>query len=468
MYQLLANYSRLIRNPRYFPLWLGQLISNLGDTLQYIALVVWVFQRTGSSLVVAGTVFFEVLPTILLAPVAGVVIDRLPRKAVLVGADLARTVLVLSLILATELWQIYAIVTLLSAAGTFFNPTVNATLPALLDADDLLAANSVSWSSGRFVQIIGSALALGVIQAVGPEAAFVFNALTFLISAVLVLLLPVPPGQQIPARGWRGFVADARDGLRFARRDRFVSGLVMVQALASLSVGATSALLVVLAQRHYRLPPGGFGSFIMAIGVDALLGPFIPGLLARDYRRSHWLFGPYVICGIGDVLLAVATAPPLAWLLLFIYGLNTSSGMVIYQTWVQRQVPDTMRGRVFTWLDVVWNVMKMVSLGLGGWLWAGTVWKWSTTWAAPCSQSANCSGLWRCVTSSLTAQNWRGTRRWHTNRRRDRWTIVVGGHPHPSALRIKESGTDDLRQPPVRSLFSSSLGGSLLDIMLQR
>ena len=73
------------------------------------------------------------------------------------------------MLFTTALWQIYAVV-LLTADGTFFNPAVNATLPALLDADDLLAANSVVWSTGRFVQIIGAALALGVIQAVGPEA----------------------------------------------------------------------------------------------------------------------------------------------------------------------------------------------------------------------------------------------------------------------------------------------------------
>lgn len=368
MPQLFLGYARLIRNRRYFPLWLGQLISNLGDTLHYIALVVWVYQRTGSSLAIAGTVFFEVVPVVLLAPVAGVVIDRLPRKAILVAADVARAVLVLALLLTTEQWQVYGIVAALAAAGTFFNPAVNATLPTLLSADDLLAANSVAWSTGRFVQIIGSAVALGVIETVGAEAAFVFNAGTFLVSALLLLLLPVPPGRKVETRGWHAYVADARAGVRFARHDRFVSRLVLVQALASLSVGATSALLVVLAQEHYQLPPGGFGSFILAIGVGALLGPVLLGLLAGDYRHPRWLFGPYIIRGIGDVLLAVATAPPLAWLLLFIYGLNTLSGMVVYQTWVQRQVPDAMRGRVFTWLDVVWNVMKVLSLGLGGWL----------------------------------------------------------------------------------------------------
>jgi len=308
------------------------------------------------------------VPVILLAPIAGVVIDRFPRKAVLAGSDIIRSLLVLSLLLTTELWQIYAVITLLTAASVFFNPAVSATLPTLLDEDDLLAANSVSWSTGRFVQIIGSALALGIIEIVGAEAAFVFNAITFFVSALLILLLPMPHGNKVTTRGWQGFLTDAREGLQFARRDWFVSRLALVQALASLSVGATSALLVVLAQRHYNLPPGGFGSFILAIGVGALLGPFLLGILARNYQRLEWLFIPYVIRGFGDILMAIATAPPVAWLLLVIYGLNTSSGMVIYQTQLQRRIPDAMRGRVFTWLDVVWNVMKIISLGIGGWL----------------------------------------------------------------------------------------------------
>jgi MFS family permease len=285
LYSLLRNYTRLIRNRRYFPLWLGQLISNLGDTLHYIALVVWVYERTGSSLAVSGAVFFEVVPVVLLAPIAGVVIDRFPRKAVLVASDVIRAILVLALLLTTELWQMYAIITLLTAAGVFFNPAVNATLPTLLDEGDLLAANSVSWSTGRFVQIIGSALALGIIQIVGPEAAFVFNAATFTISALFLLLLPIPRGREVVARGWQGFLSDAREGLEYARKDWFVSRLALVQACASLSVGATSALLVVLAEQHYDLPPGGFGSFILAIGVGALIGPFLLGLLARNYQR---------------------------------------------------------------------------------------------------------------------------------------------------------------------------------------
>src|SRR4051812_15322663 len=91
-------YGDVVRSRSYFPLWLGQLLSSFGDTLHYIALVVLVFQLTGQGIAVAGLAAVEVVPILLLGPVAGVVIDRLSRKAVLIGSDLFRAVLVLSLL----------------------------------------------------------------------------------------------------------------------------------------------------------------------------------------------------------------------------------------------------------------------------------------------------------------------------------------------------------------------------------
>ena len=96
--QTARAYGDVVRNPSYAPLWLGQLLSNFGDTLHYIVLVVLVFQLTGEGIAVAGLVAAEIVPLLLLGPIAGVLIDRLSRKAVLVGADLFRAVLVLSLV----------------------------------------------------------------------------------------------------------------------------------------------------------------------------------------------------------------------------------------------------------------------------------------------------------------------------------------------------------------------------------
>jgi predicted MFS family arabinose efflux permease len=138
------------------------------------------------------------------------------------------------------------------------------------------------------------------------------------------------------------------------------------QGLASFAVGATGALLVVLAERHLGLAPAGFAWLLGAIGAGALLGPLIPNTLARDYRDARWLFVPYVIRGVGDVLIAVFTPLPVALLILFVYGLNTSTGMVVFSSTVQGAVPDRVRGRVFTLLDVTWSAMRLLSLALGG------------------------------------------------------------------------------------------------------
>src|SRR6266511_5952468 len=95
------SYLRVVQSPAYFPLWMGQLVSNLGDTLNCVALVVLVFGLTGSGLAVSTVVVFEIVPVLVFAPFAGVVIDRFPRKSILIAADLARALLMLGLIAAT-------------------------------------------------------------------------------------------------------------------------------------------------------------------------------------------------------------------------------------------------------------------------------------------------------------------------------------------------------------------------------
>jgi MFS family permease len=351
-------------------MWLGQLVSNFGDTLHYIAIVVLVFEMTGQGLAVAGLVAAEIVPVLLLGPVAGVVIDRFSRKAVLVWADLFRAALVLTLLWPQGVWHPYLVAAGLVSGNTFFNPAVQAVIPELTTPEQRLAANSVAWSTGRLVQIIASAAAGGLIALAGLGPSFAINAATFLASGLLVATLPIPAhAGQVGAgarRGLGSYWEDAQEGLWFALRDRFISRLLLVQALASFAVGATSALLVVLAERHLGLQPEGFAWLIGAIGLGALLGPLIPNTLARDYRDARWLFGPYVVRGVGDVLLAVFTPLPVALFILFVYGLNTSTGMVVFNSTVQGAVPDAVRGRVFTTLDVTWSAMCLLSLGLGG------------------------------------------------------------------------------------------------------
>ncbi|HET6318077.1 MAG TPA: MFS transporter, partial [Chloroflexota bacterium] len=312
----------------------------------------------------------EVVPVLVLGPVAGVIIDRFSRKAVLITADLFRAGLVLTLLWPQGAWHAYVVAAGLAASNTFFNPTVQAVIPFLTTEEQRLAANSVAWSTGRLVQILASAASGGLIAVLGTGPAFAINGASFIASAVFIGTLRIPPhaGQLGGGskRGLGSYFCDARDGLRFARQDHFVSRLLLVQALASFATGATGAMLVVLSERHLHQPPAVFAWLIGAIGVGALIGPLIPNALARDYRDAQWLFVPYVIRGIGDVLLAVFTPLPIALALLFVYGLNTSTGMVVFNSTVQGAVPDPVRGRVFTLLDITWSAMRLLSLALGG------------------------------------------------------------------------------------------------------
>ncbi len=220
------------------------------------------------------------------------------------------------------------------------------------------------------MQIFASAVAGGLIGAFGTDAAFALNALTFLFSAAMIARIAVPPhaGEigEGSTGGIQGYLADARAGLAFARSDPFISRFLPVQALASLAVGATGALLVVLAEEHLRLPPAGFAWLLLAIGVGALLGPFLLGAITQDYRNARLLFVPYLARGVGDVLIAVFTSLPIALAILFVYGLNTSTGMVVSNSLLQTQVPEHIRGRVYTLLDVSWNTMRLISLAAGG------------------------------------------------------------------------------------------------------
>ena len=153
--------------------------------------------------------------------------------------------LVLTLLWPQGIWHAYLVAGGLAAGNTFFNPAAQAVVPALTTEGQRLAANSVAWSTGRLVQILASVVAGGLIALIGPGPAFALNAASFVASAALVATLRIPPHPRqlgaSPKSGLGSYLSEARAGLSFVRRDRFVARLLPVQALASLATGGTSA-----------------------------------------------------------------------------------------------------------------------------------------------------------------------------------------------------------------------------------
>jgi predicted MFS family arabinose efflux permease len=355
---------RLLRTSAGFRrLFVAHSVSRAGDAFNTVALVVLVFELTGSGIGVAGAVMFEVIPVLLLGPVAGFAADRLPRRRLMIGADVARAVVALGLVgFASSLGVAYAVAFGLSAGAVVFNPAAGSVLPEVVADDDVVTANSAMWMAAVVAQIALAPVAGLVIVTAGVEVAFGLNALTFIVSAVaLIGLNEGRTPADIEVRGWAG----ALGGIQAVRSDPLLTRLAIVQVLASLSAGATSGLLVVLADRWLGVGPSGFGVLLAAIGTGAVLGP----LLLRRYIEpsdKRWLFGPFVVRGGVDLTLAAVGNPVVASGALVAYGMSTSTGMIAYQSTLQTLVPAETRGRAFAFYDVLWNTARLLSLIAGG------------------------------------------------------------------------------------------------------
>ena len=361
-----GGYGMLLGNPGFRRLWLAQTVSRAGDSIHYVAIVVLVFDLTESGLSVSGTVIFEALPVVLFGALAGAVVDRYRRRTVMIAADLTRAGLALLMARATSLPEVYALAFGLSLAGLVSGPSVQALVPGLVGRDVLGRANALLWSGVQSSHVLGSAIGGGIVALAGPRGAFVVNAATFVASAGM--LLGVREADTAPGadRTERRLFSEAREGIRYAAGDAFLRRLLVVQTLAVLSVGGTGALLVVLARDQLGIEGGEFGLLVAAIGVGAFLGPIVLGHLFDKRQSTAFLFIPYGLRGLIDATLGFMRGLWLPAGLLFVYGLNTSTGGVAYNTILQRHVPDRFRGRAFATLGVAWQVGRLVSIAAAG------------------------------------------------------------------------------------------------------
>lgn len=337
--------------------------SRAGDAFNAVALVVLVYKLTGSGVGVAGTVAFEVIPVLALGPVAGLVADRFPRRRVMIAADVLRAAAAALLAVSHDSVPVaYAVAFCLSTGAVIFNPASSSLVPDLVEPDELVAANASLWTVAVSAQIVLAPLAGGLVALLGVGPAFWINSASFVLSAVVLLTMDAGrTPASIVVRGWRGVL----DGIAAIRGHRLLARLAVVQVLASLSAGATGGLLVVLAEERFEVGPSGFGLLLSAIGIGAVAGPtiFRRWITPSDRR---WLIGPFAVRGIVDLVLATVRIPAVGAVALTAYGMSTSTGMVAYQSTLQREVAAELRGRAFALYDVLWNGARLVSLGLGG------------------------------------------------------------------------------------------------------
>jgi MFS family permease len=357
--ETLSPYLAILRRNRNFRLlYIGQTISQLGDWFNTVAVYALLLDLTGSATAVAWMLIVQMLPIALVGPVAGVVVDRLNRRRIMIAADVLRGCLIFGLLAvrrADQIWIAYAVTALTVAAQAFFEPARTATIPNITSAEELLPANALSSATWSAMLAIGASVG-GLVTAIfGRNVAFVVNALSFFVSALFIAFTryEATPAARRPLRGLIELTGlpDLVDGFRYVRRQSHVAALMLVKAGWGLA-GGILLLLTIFGQRVFPVggsSAAGIGVLYGARGVGAALGPimlrWILGQKPASLRRA---IGPaYFVIGVFYAALAGAPVLPLAALCVLLAHFGGSILWVFSTVLLQLEVPDEFRGRVF-------------------------------------------------------------------------------------------------------------------------
>jgi len=362
-------YLTLLRTNRNFRLlFFGQAISQLGDWFNAVAVYALLLDLTGSATAVAWMMITQYLPVAVVGPMAGVVIDRVDRRRLMIVADVVRGVLIVGLLLvrrSDQVWIAYLVMALSVAASAFFEPARTATIPNVTSAEELLAANALSAATWSAMLAIGASVGGIVTAAFGRDVAFMVNAASFFCSALCLASTrydSTPPALQHgagPAAAPTELrrvamltgVTDLVDGLRYVRGQPNVAALICVKAGWGLA-GGVLLLLSVFGQRVFPIGHGsaaGIGVLYGARGLGAGLGPIaLRWILGQQPRRLRRTIGPaFFMVGAFYMALAGASTLPLAATCVVLAHFGGSILWVFSTVLLQLEVPDRFRGRVF-------------------------------------------------------------------------------------------------------------------------
>lgn len=355
---LARSYLELFRRrPALTRLLVGEFVSGIGDWLYLVAVLVVVYADSGSPILLGIVGAARILPYVLLSVPAGIAADRFDRRMVLLVTDVARGVLMLVLAAAVFVdaptITVVAVSILAACFSTFFGPAIAALVPMLVEEDDLGLANSAWATLDNVAFIIGPALAGILLAGGGLELAFLLNAASFGVVAVVLWRLPVPPRRSVssaggeaeptPAAGWRELL-------------RPLAGPFLLDSMTSIATGAVGVMTVVIAVDVLGAGEAGTGYLNAAIGVGGVVAGVAGGaLLAR--RLSVPLLIGGIVGGVGLAWLALSGDLLTAMVAIGIAVAGLLLLDVVNTTLVQRIVPDRLRGRAMGALQTSSSVL---------------------------------------------------------------------------------------------------------------
>jgi len=359
-----ASFVSVLRNRNFLLLWVAQLTSNLGDALARMALLIFITDQSDSALAISGLMMVQMLPMIALGPIIGVFVDRWDRKKILIFSDAARGALYLVIALHPEPLWVYVVVFLANLASLFFNPARGAIIPDLVGDEQLTAAIGLSQTTQQTVGILGPVMGGAMAGFFGAGAVFSFNAVTFFISALLIVMIAVPvsarfgapaleqetPEEEAPLKR---FGAQLAFGLRFLRGEPVLWFIVTMMGAFSVLAQFAGVGFLDYTRNVLDIDPTLFGTLMMVSGVGAALGALVMGNVGDRLHkgRSFYFLQPSF-----TPLMAIA----------LVSGILGSAFQVPLTAIFYSRTPVEVRGRVFSVTNSLMNGAGLLSLAVVG------------------------------------------------------------------------------------------------------
>ncbi len=364
----------VLRNPTYRNLFGGQVVSDIGDGITLLLLLLVINDLTGSKIALAIMAIMEAVPHFTVGLIAGVYVDRWNRRTVMLAADLIRAVIVIGFAFAATAGIVpllYVLAFAQSSVSTFFRPARGALLPKIVPAEGLPAANSLAQGSQLVGSVIGAGIAGLLFGTFGSGAVgFVIDAATFLVSFLFISRIASGLGDiAAPADADRG-AEDVRrsllEGLAIVRGSRALSGSVIAAAVSMLGLGAVNVLFVPLVVDELKVDPTWMAGIDLAQTLAMIMAAGVVVFLVRHLAPTTII--TLGLAGIGACIgfMSGVTAIWQVLLLLFVVGWMITPLQAMLQTIVQTTATDATRGRVVALLQASLSTASVGSMALGG------------------------------------------------------------------------------------------------------
>ncbi len=375
-----------LMNRNFLLLWQGQSVSQIGNQIAIVVMLLWVKQATDSATLVGLIAMTSTLPVVLLGPIGGTFADRYSRRHIIIYSDAISGIIILSLagliilnpngINLILLW-LFTVSSLIAIVGSFFRPAITAAIPDLVPKNQIARANSLNEASVQIATLIGYSLGGILFQTLGIAVVFLFNGLTYIFSAISESFIIIPQ-KLSPKTSWKqallSFRLDTIAGFKYVWHNAGMRTLFLTAASLNVFAVPIFVLLPFYVEDFLDVSATWYGFLMAGFGVGSLIGYLLVSLTSLSGRRRSTAM-VFLVFGnsIARIALGIVQSPLVAFALMFSMGMAIAVITVLAVSILQLATCKNMRGRVFGLLGTLSNALTPLAMGFSGLIadWSG-------------------------------------------------------------------------------------------------